>query len=158
MNGGKLDEIDHKILNVLQPNGRMNYSKIGDLVSLTHTPVQDRIVKMEDAGVITGYVAILDREKIGRPVLVILSLKLKQPDKKALHKFEQEMNLLPEVQQVWVVSGDWNFVLHITARSPNEYFIFLMEKISSLPYVGQTESAFVLRDSKGFTPYEFKAK
>lgn len=154
MANNKLDEIDHKILNVLQGDARMSFSKIAELISLTHTPVMERIRKMEESGVITHYFATLDREKIGKPVLVILSLKLKQPDKQALHEFEHEMDQLPEVQQVWVVSGDWNFVLHVSARSPHEYFVFLMEKISSLPYVGQTESAFVLRDSKAFTPYQ----
>ena len=158
MVGNKLDEIDNKILNVLQGDARASFSKIAELVSMTHTPVVERIRKMEEAGIITNYFATLDREKIGKPVLVILSLKLKQPDQKALQQFEYEMNLLSEVQQVWVVSGDWNFVLHVTAKSPNEYFVFLMEKISSLPYVGQTESAFVLQDGKAYTPYVLNSK
>lgn len=154
MNGDKLDEIDHRILNVLQSNGRAGYSQIAKLISMTHTPVMERIHKMEESGVIRQYIATLDREKIGRPVLVILSLKLKQPDQEVLTRFEQEMQRLPEVQQMYVVSGDWNFVLHVTAKAPQDYFVFLMERISSLPYVGQTESAFVLRDSKEYTPYQ----
>jgi DNA-binding Lrp family transcriptional regulator len=153
MVGNKLDEIDHKILNAIQADARTSFSKIAALVNMTHTPVTERIRKLEEAGLITRYLAILDREKIGKPVLVILSLKVKPQNQKILKQFEEAMKLLPEVQQMWVVSGDWNFVLHVTAKAPQDYFIFLMEKISSLPYVGQTESAFVLRDSKPFTPY-----
>jgi Lrp/AsnC family leucine-responsive transcriptional regulator len=158
MIGNKLDEIDVKILNALQADARASFSKIGELVSLSHSPVMERIRKMEEAGVITGYVATLDRQKIGTPVLVILSLKVKPQNKKILKQFEAAMQLLPEVQQMWVVSGDWNFVLHVVAGAPQDYFIFLMDKISSLPYVGQTESAFVLQDSKPYTPYLLNPK
>jgi Lrp/AsnC family leucine-responsive transcriptional regulator len=153
MVGNKLDEIDHNILNYIQGDARMSFSKIASLVNMTHTPVMERIRKLEEAGFITRYLAMLDREKIGKPVLVILSLKVKPQNQKIMKQFEHAMQLLPEVQQMWVVSGDWNFVLHVTAKAPQDYFIFLMEKISSLPYVGQTESAFVLRDSKPYTPY-----
>jgi Lrp/AsnC family transcriptional regulator, leucine-responsive regulatory protein len=153
MVGNKLDEIDHKILNVLQGDARMSFSKIAALINMTHSPVMERIRKLEEAGFITHHFAMLDREKIGKPVLVILSLKVKPQNQKILKQFEEEMRRLPEVQQMWVVSGDWNFVLHVTAKAPQDYFVFLMEKIGSLPYVGQTESAFVLKDSKDYTPY-----
>ena len=153
MSKKQLDEIDHRILNVLQGDARVSFSKIAGIVGMTHTPVMERIRKMEEAGFITHHFSMLDREKIGKPVLVILSLKVNPQNQKILKAFEAAMRLLPEVQQMWTVSGNWNFVLHVTAKAPQDYFIFLMEKISSLPYVGQTESAFVLRDSKAYTPY-----
>jgi len=153
MSKKQLDEIDHRILNVLQKDARTSFSSIAAQVGMSHTPVMERIRKLEEAGFVTNYFTMLDREKIGKPVLVILSLKVKPQNQKILKQFEAEMKLLPEVQQMWVVSGDWNFVLHVTAKAPQDYFVFLMEKISSLPYVGQTESAFVLRDSKAYTPY-----
>ncbi|MBS1524853.1 MAG: Lrp/AsnC family transcriptional regulator [Bacteroidetes bacterium] len=158
MNGHKLDEIDIKILNVLQGNARTSYSKIAEQVNMSHTPVMERIHKMERAGVIQNYLATLDRQKIGKPVLVILSLKIDPQNETTLREFESAMKLLPEVQQMWVVSGNWNFVLHVSAKAPQDYFVFLMEKISILPFVGQTESAFVLRDSKAYTPYILDAK
>jgi Lrp/AsnC family leucine-responsive transcriptional regulator len=153
MVGNRLDEIDIKILNHLQHNARISLSQLANLVNISNSPVTERIRKLEEAGFITHYFTMLDRAKIGRPVLVILSVKVNPQNRKILLQFEKCLEKLPEVQSVWVVSGDWNFVVHITAKSPQDYFLFLMEKISSLPYVDQTESAFVLKECKAFSPF-----
>lgn len=152
MVGNKLDEIDNKILNLLQREARMSIAKIAAAVNVTSTPVSERINKLEEAGFIKNYVALLDRDKIGRPVLVNLFVKLNPQTAETLVLFEKSIGDLPGVQSIFVVSGHWNFILHVTAKTPQEYFSFLMENISSLSYVAQTDSAFVLKECEVFQP------
>jgi Lrp/AsnC family leucine-responsive transcriptional regulator len=152
MSGNKLDEIDHKILSLLQRDARISIAKIAAAVNVTSTPVSERISKLEEAGFIKKYIALLDRDKVGRPVLVHLFVKLNPQTAETLALFEQAIGPLPGVQSIFVVSGHWNFILHITAKTPQEYFSFLMENISSLPYVAQTDSAFVLKECQTFQP------
>lgn len=152
MIGGKLDDIDKKILNQLQRDARISMSKLAGLVNVTQTPVAERVYKLEKHGFIERYVTLLDRAKAGRPVLVNLFVKLDPQTSETLEKFEGVVKLLPEVQAVFVVSGSWNFILHVTASSPQDYFTFLMEYISSLTCVAQTDSAFVLKECKAFGP------
>jgi len=152
MLNNKLDEIDHKILNILQQDARISIAKIAAAVNVTSTPVSERINKLEDAGFVKSYVALLDRDKVGRSVFVQVFIKLNPQTAETLALFEQAVSDLTSVQSIFVVSGYWNFILHITAKTPREYFTFLMENISSLSYVAQTDSAFVLKECGVFRP------
>ena len=107
---------------------------------------------MQEAGFIKKYVAILDREKVQQPVLVILMVKLKDPNTALFEKFESMAVEMPEVQFVLHVSGSWNFVLHVTATTPQAYHQWLMEKITCHTFIANTESAFLLKDCKSFGP------
>ncbi|WP_428331628.1 Lrp/AsnC family transcriptional regulator [Mucilaginibacter sp.] len=152
MVGGKLDDIDKKILNKLQQDARISMGKLAGLVNVTQTPVAERINKLEEHGFIGRYVTLLDRNKAGRPVLVNLFVKLDPQTSETLEKFEDVVKMLPEIQAVFVVSGAWNFILHVSARSPQDYFTFLMDHISALSFVTQTDSAFVLKECKSYGP------
>src|SRR3978361_610211 len=98
MNGETLDEIDHKILHHLQENARLDIMEVARLVNLTKTPVTKRIRKLRDAAFIKDYHALLDREKIGQPVLVITHVKLQKQTTALLNEFESVVMLMPEVQ------------------------------------------------------------
>lgn len=153
MLNGHLDEIDLKILGLLQENARMDVMEIVRRVNLTKTPVAKRIRKLKATGFIKTYVSLLDREKIGQPVLVVTHVKLEKQTTTLLNEFEAAMNEMPEVQFCLHVSGGWNFILHVTAATPQDYFHFIMEKITGMDNVAHVESCFVMRECKSFAPF-----
>ncbi|MDB5089722.1 MAG: AsnC family transcriptional regulator [Mucilaginibacter sp.] len=150
MINGQLDEIDLKILGLLQDNARMDIMEVVRRVNLTKTPVTKRIKKLRATGYIKSYVALLDREKIGQPVLVITHVKLDRQTTAQLDAFEAMAKDMPEVQFCLHVSGSWNFILHITAATPQAYFNFIMEKITGLDNVAHVESCFVMKECKSY--------
>src|ERR1700761_8604405 len=150
MNGYIPDEIDLNILRLLQNNARLDNMEIARKVNLSRTPVSNRISKLRTAGFIKDYVAILDRERIGQPVLVVTHVKLNRQTTPLFDEFEQAMRKVPEVQFLFHVSGGWNYILHITATTPQAYFNFVMDKITGLENVAHVESCFVLHEVKTY--------
>jgi Lrp/AsnC family leucine-responsive transcriptional regulator len=153
MLNGHLDEIDLKILSLLQDNARLDIMEIVRQVNLTKTPVTKRIKKLKATGFIKAYVALLDREQIGQPVLVVTHVKLEKQTTTLLQEFEAAMVDMSEVQFCLHVSGGWNFILHINATTPQAYFHFIMEKITGMDNVAHVESCFVMRESKSYAPF-----
>jgi|ERR1700761_5663583 len=153
MTHGRIDEIDQKILNVLQEDGRIDVVLLAKRVNLSRTPVHERIRKLQEAGFIRGIVALLDRTKVGKPVLVIVHVKLREQTMELLTAFEVSTMAMSEVQFVLHVSGGWDFILHITASTPQDYYLFLMERICGLPNVAHVESSFVMKECKNNGPF-----
>ena len=154
MSKGNLDDIDLKIMDILQRNGRIDVTRIARKVHKTPHPVHDRIFRLEEEGFIKGYIALLDRAKIGKPVLVVTMVKLEKQTTRLLNEFEKNTSAMSEVQCCLHVSGKWDFMLHVTAETPQGYYLFLMEKICGQDNVEHAESAFVLRECKSFGAFD----
>jgi Lrp/AsnC family leucine-responsive transcriptional regulator len=152
----KPDELDRKIMDILQQNGRIDVTRIAKKVNKTPHPIHDRIFRLEEEGYIKGYVALLDRAKIGKPVLVVTMVKLESQTKALVDEFEQAVAVLPEVQSCLLVTGNWNFLLQVSAATPQEYSVFLMEKICAMRNVKYTESLFTLKECKANGPFMFE--
>ena len=153
MHSGRPDEIDFKILQHLQEDARISLVKLASLVGLTIGPLSTRIEKLETAGFIKKYMTVLDREKISQPVLVILMIKLKEQNTKLLDEFEKVVIPMPEVQSCHVVSGSWNFIIQVTAKTPQDYAIWLFEKVNMHPNISSVESAFLMKEAKNHGPF-----
>jgi len=153
MINGKPDLLDIQIMDELQRNGRIDVTRIAKKVSKTVHPIHDRIYRLEEEGYIKGYVAVLDRDKIGKPVLVVTMVKLESQTKELIDEFEQAVSLMPEVQACLLVTGNFNFLLQVSAATPQEYSVFLMEKICSRGNVKYTESLFTLKECKANGPF-----
>jgi Lrp/AsnC family leucine-responsive transcriptional regulator len=148
----KLDDIDLKILNVLQEDSRVEMQELARRVCLSRTPVAIRVEKLSEHGVIKRLIAVVDRVLVGRPVLVVTHVKLEKQTTELLNAFEELVNGLPEVQFCLHVAGDWSFILHVTALSPQGYYDFLMRNINCLANVASTDSSFVLKECKSYAP------
>ena len=154
MSRGNLDETDIKIMSIMQDNARIDVTRIARRVNKTPHPIHDRIYRLEQDGYIKGYYTLLDRAKIGKPVLVITMVKLEKQTKKLLEEFERTANTMNEIQFCLHVSGKWDFILHITAETPQDYYLFLMEKICGQANVAHAESAFCLKECKSFGSFD----
>jgi DNA-binding Lrp family transcriptional regulator len=153
MTNGKLDDLDIRILNLLQKDARTGLLEIVRGINLSKTPTAKRIRKLKDKGYIKKFVTVLNREKIGQPVLVITHVKLDKQTTPELEAFEAMVNDMPEVQFCLHVSGSWNFILHVTAPTPQAYFDFLLAEITGVVNIAHVESCFVMKECKSYAPF-----
>jgi Lrp/AsnC family transcriptional regulator, leucine-responsive regulatory protein len=145
---GQLDEIDFKILELLQQNARLDITQIAVRVHRSFTPVQERIRRLKADGYIRRYTAVLDRRLIGRPTLMITLVKLNRHQGQALQDFPAYMYSLPEVQVCLHLSGEYDFLLQVSLKDPQEYKVFLEQRLCILPMVEKVHSSLVLDECK----------
>jgi len=147
----KLDEIDLKILRMLQENCDLNINDIGDAVGLSHTPCWRRIKKMEDAGVIEARKCILNAEEIGLDVSIFVFVRLDTHSSETLESFEEATKFIPEILQCYTMSGEFDYLLRVVVNSVREYEKTIKGKLLKLPNVGVMNSHFALNEIKNTT-------
>ncbi|MCB1492131.1 MAG: Lrp/AsnC family transcriptional regulator, partial [Rhodobiaceae bacterium] len=103
VNIANLDRFDREILNVLMQDGRISILDLSDRVGLSPTPVSRRVKRLEDAGVITGYTALVDEEALGFGISVFVSVRLEKQIDVALAEFENAIRAMPEVVDCWLM-------------------------------------------------------
>lgn len=118
----KLDRIDQKIIEILQHNGRISYQRLAELVHLTPRPCQERVRKLERAGVIRGYTALVDYAEPPSGLILQLQVALKsQSGRAAQEAFEQEVLKRQEVLACWLVSGPFDYTLRVRCADMDAY-------------------------------------
>jgi DNA-binding Lrp family transcriptional regulator len=143
-----LDEIDKKIINLLQYNSKANIKEIALKIGLTQTPTYERIKRLEKSGVIEKYVAVLNKEKIGYNVEVFCQVNLLVHSKELISKFENAINKIDEVIECFHVAGNYDYLLKIIVKDMNSYQNFLKNKLSVLDSVANVQSTFVMTSTK----------
>jgi len=113
---GELDEKDRAILRLLQQNARMTVKEIAEAVHLSPTPVHERIRRLESSGIIRQYAALLDPAQLGKRLMVICYVSLKQHNKNAGSRFIKAINELDEVIECYNISGQFDFMLKVMAK------------------------------------------
>lgn len=144
----ELDAIDRRLLLALQENGRMPVSDLAGKVGLTPSPCLRRLKMLEQAGVIKGYAALLDQEKVGLPVSVFVSIKLEMQREQALEHFEAAMRDCPEVVECYLMTGPRDYLLRVVAKDLAAYERFLKETLTRVEGVASIESSFALTQVK----------
>jgi Lrp/AsnC family transcriptional regulator, leucine-responsive regulatory protein len=144
----ELDRIDVAILRELQRDARASLNEISAAVGLTSSPCWTRIKRMEDAGVIEGYTVRLNAEKVGYRDTVIVHVTLDSHSDEALERFGRELEQIPEVQEAFLVSGDYDYYLRIAVADTRDYERLLREKLYKIPGIRHSKSSFVLRQLK----------
>jgi Lrp/AsnC family transcriptional regulator, leucine-responsive regulatory protein len=143
-----LDKIDRKILQALQHNGRMTNQELADLVSLSPSPCLRRVKQLEDAGVISRYVALIDPPKIGLGLLAYVNVKLeKRPvarGKFAFEEFRDEVLLWPEVVACYSMTGDLDYLLRVQVENLEAFSAFVMNRLLKHAAVLDVRSSFAL--------------
>lgn len=115
-----LDKFDRAILDLVQRDNTMALRLIAEQVNLSTAAVQRRLKRMEEGGVITGNVAIVDPTAVGRPITIIVEVMAERTSLEALEAMKAHF-AVPEVQQCYYVTGEVDFVLVLTVASMQEY-------------------------------------
>ncbi|MBC9913733.1 Lrp/AsnC family transcriptional regulator [Chitinophaga varians] len=139
-----LDEKDMGILRLLQQDAKMTIRDIARQLNLSTTPVYERIRKMEQAGVIRQYAAIVDPRKINKGMTVLVYITLKEHNKKNGKKFIQEIVSFQEVTECLNISGEFDFMIKVQVKDMDEYREFYVNKLGELDNLSHTQSIFVI--------------
>lgn len=142
------DEKDLSILRLLQKDAKLSVRDISTRINLSPTPTHERIKRMEKAGIIKEYTAVLDRKKVNKGMMVICMIALNVHNKKTAGKFIEEVGKLKEVVEFYNISGDFDFMLKILAPNMDEFHEFFVNKLSEIEGIGQTKSIFVMNSIK----------
>lgn len=144
----RMDEVDAQLLRLLQQDGRITNAELARRVGLSPPSVLQRVRKLEESGLIKGYVAILDQEKIGFKLQVIAMVSLALHQEQPIERFRQEVADIQEVLECLHVSGDFDFLLKVVVPDMASYEKLVREKLSSINGVGKIHSCFVLAVNK----------
>ena len=141
----RLDRIDVSILEHLQRDGRATAGELSDAAGLSPSPAHRRQRLLEDSGIITGYVALLDQDRVGLPVNVMVSVELAGQTQDLLEAFEAAVAELPEVMECLLMTGASDYLLRVVAADLGAYEEFLRTRLTRLPGVRGVRSAFALK-------------
>lgn len=144
----RLDGVDRKLLAALQKNGRSTIGELAELVSLSQSPCWRRVRQLEDAGVIAGYHARLDRKLIGYGVLGFVHLSMHDHTPEMAAAFEREVVGLPQVLACHNLSGRFDYQLEVVAPDLETFAAFVRSNIRGLPGVREISTSFSLNEVK----------
>ncbi len=149
-----LDDIDRKILRLLQADGRMTNAALAEAVGLTPTPMLQRMRKLEQKGVIAGYRAVLDPTACERATQAFALVELKEHNSANHERFVRAVGEMDEVLEVHHMAGEVDFILKVAVKDIAAYERFLLDQLNRIPGIARTNSIFVLSSSKdeGITP------
>ncbi|WNJ20995.1 Lrp/AsnC family transcriptional regulator [Pontibacter sp. G13] len=143
-----LDEVDLKILRLLQEDAKMTTKELASQLHLTTTPVHERIKKLERSGLIRKYVALLNRDRLGKKLLAYCSVSLKLHAKPLLITFEQQIQELPEVMACYHIAGGFDYLLRVNVEDMEAYHRFITHKLAILENISNVQSSFVMKEIK----------
>jgi Lrp/AsnC family transcriptional regulator len=147
-----MDEIDRKLLAILQDDATVPLAQLAERVGLSPTPCWKRVQKMEASGVITGRVALLAPEKIGMGLTVFVALETADHSPAWLDAFARAVSALPSVMEVYRMAGDVDYMLRVVCADMAEYDRFYKKLIATVPMKNVT-SRFAMERIKSTTAY-----
>jgi DNA-binding Lrp family transcriptional regulator len=147
----ELDATDRRILRELQRDGAIRNDVLAERVGLSPSPTLRRVKALEKGGYVRSYVALLDPDRLGLGVRVLIELRLTAQDRDALDRFEKKVTAIPEVIECMTVLGDWDYVLTVVARDIEDYQRILLDRFAKLPGVANYKSTLIVREVKRST-------
>ena len=148
----ELDRLDREILRLLASDASLSLGEVAARVGLTQTPCWKRIRRMEQAGVITKRVAVLDPAKVGLPVSVFVAVETADHSSDWLARFAALVEATPEIVDSWRMSGDVDYLLHVVVPDIAAYDTFYRKLIATLPLRNVTSRFAMERMKAGPLP------
>ena len=142
---------DLQILAELQRNAALSTAELADKVNLSQSPCWRRVSKLEQEGVISRTVAVLDREKLGMDVVVFATVNLTQVGKQNLLAFERSVERHPEVLECYTMAGLWDYMLKIVCRDIRHYEDFVRNTLSASDLIRELHSHIAVTEIKNTT-------
>ncbi len=140
-----LDAYDRRIVTELQQDGRTTNQALAERIGLSPSPCLRRVRLLEEAGVITRYVGLVDPDKIGLTVTAFVRVRLGQQGDRHLAAFEAAIGGFSEVMECYLMTGESDYQLRILVRSLSEFEDFLRHKLTRIDGVAQVTTSFALR-------------
>jgi Lrp/AsnC family leucine-responsive transcriptional regulator len=147
----QFDETDKKLLLFLQQDCKQTTKELSYKLGLSITAVYERVRKLENNGVISKYVAILNKTKIDKNFIILCHVKLTQHKKEYVLRFEKEVMTLDEVTECFHVSGDYDYILKICVKDMEDYRNFMLTKLTTIQHIASTQSSFTISEVKNTT-------
>lgn len=136
---------DIRILDALQTDGRITNAELSEQIGLSPSPCLRRVKQLESAGVIRGYVALVDPAALGLSVTAFVRVRLSQQDDLHLRQFEETVTDLPEVMECYLMTGDSDYQLRVLVKSLEDFEDFLRKKLTRIKGIAEVTSSFALR-------------
>ncbi|NQY66356.1 MAG: Lrp/AsnC family transcriptional regulator [Flavobacteriales bacterium] len=147
----KLDTIDLRILDLLQMDARITNKELSAKLSLSTTPVFERVKKLERFGYIKDYVALIDRNKLDKKIVTYISVSLKEHRRDFAWEFAKQVITFNEVMECYVISGRSDYLIKVIVEDMTEFRDFMENKVAGIENVGKVETAFVTAEIKATT-------
>lgn len=147
----KLDQIDRKVLEILQSNAKITNAQLSKEIGLSPAPTLERVKKLELSGIIKSYHAQLDPEKIGLGVTTFVQVSLVGHRKMLTETFVKKIQEIPEVIECHHITGTGDFLLKVISKDISTYQKLMLEKVNEIEEVANTQSMVILstfKDSK----------
>jgi Lrp/AsnC family transcriptional regulator, leucine-responsive regulatory protein len=135
-----LDRFDEAILRLLAGDGRLPAAEVARRIGLSKSPTQARIKRLEEAGVIAGYRAVLDPVRMGLSHVAFVEVKLSDTREAALTAFNREVMKVPEIEACHMIASRFDYLLKVRTSDIQSYRRILGERISALPHVASTST------------------
>ena len=144
----KLDSIDRRILRELQLDGRISFTDLAPKVGLTTSPCLERVRRLEAAGIIKGYTAIIDPRPVDAGLLIFVELSLTYTSGEVFTEFKRALQKLPQVLECHLVSGDFDYLIKVRTRDMNSYRELLGDMLRNLPNIRSSKTLAVMEELK----------
>ncbi len=145
------DRTDLKIMDLLQRQGRMSMTELGEQIGLSTSPCSERVKRLERLGLITGYHARVDPAALGRPLLVFMEITLSQKSPQIFETIRRELGQMPEVLECHLISGSFDYLVKLRLRAMSEYRELLGTILKKVPVPAQSNSYVVMEEVKEST-------
>ncbi|MEO1253712.1 MAG: Lrp/AsnC family transcriptional regulator [Bacteroidota bacterium] len=143
-----MDEIDKKLVLLLQENGKLTMKELSAELGLSITPIYERLRRLERNGIITGYHAGINAKKAGFGLEVFLSITMEFHKSVMLLEFEREIKKFPEVLECYHLTGSFDFLVKVLVKDMEAYANFASKKLSKLNNIRLVQSLMVLNKVK----------
>ncbi|MBW8051268.1 MAG: Lrp/AsnC family transcriptional regulator [Cytophagales bacterium] len=143
-----IDNIDHKILNILQKNGRITNAGLASEIGLSPASTLERVRKLEDSGIIKSYHAKLDTNKLGLGIIAFIQVKLVRQRKDIFESFIGNIVDFDEIIECFHTTGSCDFILKITTRDMNSFQELLVQKLGEIEEIEKMETMVILSTYK----------
>ena len=140
-----MDQIDRQIIAALQRDGRQKLAELSAAVGLSPTPCARRIARLERDGIITGYSARVDQERLGLPLNVFIFIELDIQSRDAIQKFETALRRFDEVMECYLMTGTRDVLIRVVAADLSAFDTFLEAGLMRIGGIRSMRSSFALR-------------
>ena len=146
-----LDHTDKTLLRLLQKDCKQTNKALSNVLGLSVTAVYERIKKLENLGIISKYVALVNKERVDKSFVAFCHVKLVQHSQDYVVRFEREVAKLHEVLECYHISGDYDYLLKVIVEDMEAFRAFMVEKLTNIDHIGSTHSMFMINEVKHTT-------